>query len=112
AVATFIDVYQNIGIVNFRKELDFRKDLVFSVAAKIGTFVCTIPLAIILKNYWALVGGILVGTLVRIVMSYIMQNYRPRISFACWQEIMGFSKWLVINNFLSFLFNRSDTFIL
>ena len=47
---------ENIGIVAFRKELDFRKEFVFQLSRKLAGFVVAVPLAFWLQSYWALVG--------------------------------------------------------
>jgi lipopolysaccharide exporter len=111
-VMTFLDGFQNIGIIDFRKDLAFHKDLVFMVGAKLAGFVVTVPLAILWRNYWALVAGILATSVVRVALSFTMHGYRPRITFAAWRELMHFSKWLMLNNVCAFFFSRSDTFVL
>lgn len=112
AVATLMDGFQNIGIVDFRKQLNFRRDFIFMVVAKLGAFVITVPLAFAWRNYWALVLGIVGGTVIRLALSYMMHGFRPKLTFAHWREIMHFSKWLVLVNIGGFLYNRSDTFVL
>lgn len=112
AAQTFIDGFQNIGIVDFRKALAFHKDLIFTVVGKLGTFGVTVPLAVLRRDYWALVAGIVAGAFLRVGLSYFMHSYRPRFSVASWGEIMHFSKWLLLNNACGFVFNRSDTFII
>lgn len=112
AIANFIDGFQNVGIVEFRKELAFHKDLVFNIICKLGSFVVTVPLAVVWRNYWALVAGVVANAVIRLLLSFAMHGYRPRISIASWREIMHFSKWLLLNNIAAFLFYRSDTFII
>jgi O-antigen/teichoic acid export membrane protein len=112
AASTVADGFQNIGIIDFRKDLAFHRDLIFSVLGKLAGFVVTIPLAFMWRNYWALVAGIVAGTLVRVVLSFLMHPYRPRFALSRWRDLMHFSKWLVLNNFLALLSSRSDTFII
>lgn len=104
--------FQNIGIVDFRKDLAFHKDLQFMVLAKIAGFVVTVPLAFLWRDYWALVVGIVAGSLARFGLSFAMHPYRPRFSIARWRHIMHFSKWLLLNNICGFVFSRSDTIML
>ena len=112
ALAAFVEGFANIGVVNFRKELQFHKDFAFMLGAKLGMFMVAVPLAFIWRDYWALVAGIVAGAFVRVALGYLMQPYRPRFSLAMWLEIVSFSKWLVANNILGFAYNRSDTFII
>ena len=112
ALSNFLDGLQNIGIVDFRKHLAFHRDLIFMVVGKLGMFVVTVPLAFLWRDYWALVGGLMAGAVVRLALSYLMHPFRPRFSLAHWREIMHFSKWLLANNICGFVFGRTDTFVI
>jgi lipopolysaccharide exporter len=103
---------ENIGIVIFRKDLDFRKEFIFQVSRKMIAFSVTIPLAFTLKSYWALVAGILASKLGGTLMSYWVQPFRPRISFVEVRSLMRFSRWLLLNNFVNFLKERSSDFVI
>jgi len=112
ALATFLTGFQNIAVVDFRKDLAFHRDLVFMVVGKLGPTVITVPLAFIWRDYWALVAGIVAGSAFRVALSFAMHNYRPRISFDRWRDLVHFSKWLLIGNLCGFIYGRGSTFIL
>ncbi len=101
----------NIGVVNFRKELDFRKEFVYRSAIKFVTVAITIPLAFYLRNYWALVLGSLASAILELGFSYRLSNYRPRVTLREWREIMSFSSWLLFNSFVQF-FNRRAVYLI
>lgn len=102
---------QNIGVVNFRKNLEWRREFVFSTVPRFVGFAVTVPLAMLLGNYWALVFGTLALRLATNVMSYTMQSFRPRPSLAAFSELFHFSKWLVIRNALIFINLRAPELI-
>ncbi len=112
ALATFFTGFQNIAVVDFRKELAFHRDLVFMVIGKLGPTIVTVPLAFIWRDYWALIAGIVAGSAFKVALSFAMHNYRPRISFEGWHDLMHFSKWLLIGNLCGFIYGRSSTFVL
>jgi O-antigen/teichoic acid export membrane protein len=112
AAAAFVDGFRNVGVVDFRKELRFDKEFRFMLARRVASFVLTVVLAVIWRNYWALVAGLMAGRFVLVPVSYFMHPYRPRLSFARWRGIMDFSKWLLLNNILHFVNLRSDIFFL
>ncbi len=112
SAATAVGCFANVGIIDFQKSMNFRKDFQFFVSARIVSFLVTVSLAIILRNYWALVCGILSGRLVRFLLSYWMHPFRPRPSLARAGEILHFSKWMLANNILGVANNRSDTFVI
>lgn len=102
---------ENIGTVDFRKDMTFGKDFQFLVSNKLIAFVVTVALAVLLRTYWALVCGIVAGGVAKTVLSYVLHPYRPRLSLSRWREIMGVSKWLLLTNILHFFNQRADSFI-
>ena len=75
ALGTFFRGFQNIAVVNFRKELAFHRDLVFMVVGKLGPTAVTVPLAFIWRDYWALVAGIVAGSVFRVGLSFAMHSW-------------------------------------
>ena len=112
AVGVVITGIGNVGIVDFRKNLEFHREFRFMLSQKIVSFVVVVPLAFIFRNYWALVAGILAGRIAGTGASYIMHPYRPRIALSAWRELFHFSKWLLLNNAIYVLRHRSADFII
>src|SRR5262245_10638267 len=79
-VALLVEGFQNIGLVAFRKRLDFRRDFAFLFGKRLIGFAVTVPLAMLWRDYWALVIGILAGRAGATALSYAVQSYRPRLS--------------------------------
>jgi len=112
AVGMLITSLQNIGVVDFRKKMEFNKEFKWLLSKKIVAFIVTVSLAFTLKSYWALIVGMLSGKLTATILSYYMHPYRPRISFAASRELFGFSTWLLFNNILFFLKLRAADFVI
>jgi O-antigen/teichoic acid export membrane protein len=98
----------NIGTVDFSRDLRFDRVFGYNFYAKLFSFTVTITLAVVLRNYWALVAGILCGQLARTVLSYVMHPYRPRISFAKMSEIWSFSIWTFVRAIGSYFITQVD----
>lgn len=111
SAAIFLRSFSNIGIVDFRKKLHFDKDFQILLIPRLASFFTTISLAFILKNYWALVIGYVVGHIAHLLASYILHRYRPRFSLIAFGKVFGFSKWLFANSVLQFAINKFDTFL-
>lgn len=112
ALGPLISSAENIGVVAFRKELNFRKEFLFQLSRKALGFLIVVPMALIIRNYWALVAGILFSKLAGTAISYLMHPYRPRFALSRAHELMVYSRWLLINNLLGFFIVRmSDFFI-
>ena len=73
---------ENVGVVAFRKEMRFDREFRFLLTKKILAFCTTVPLALWLHNYWALVAGTIMGRVGGVTLSYILHPFRPRLSLA------------------------------
>jgi O-antigen/teichoic acid export membrane protein len=89
--------FLNIGTVYFQKELEFNKQFALQFSMRLADFIVAVPLAIILKNAWALVIAFVAGDLVRIVVSYTIHPYRPRfdLNIGKAKELFEFGKWIL-----------------
>ena len=112
AIGAVVQGLENVGVVEFRKQLEFDKEFRYLLAKKLLAFGFTVPLAFWLRNYWALVIGTLVGRAGAVCLSYFVQPLRPRFSLAAASEMLHFSKWLMMQNLLSFLKERSAAFFI
>lgn len=95
--------FENTGIVDFRRQLDFRRDFYFLASKRALSFSITIALALTLRSYWALVIGTVAGRALGVALSYALHRYRPRPSLQAARELFGFSGWMLANNILSVL---------
>jgi lipopolysaccharide exporter len=55
--------------------------------------------------------GIVVGRGVGTLLGYFVHPYRPRFSLSARRELLGFSKWMLGNNFLQFGIQRASDVI-
>ena len=103
---------RNIGVINFTKNLNFRKEFQLRISRKISAVCVVIPLAFVWRDYWALIAGLLAGRVVELVLSYVMHSYRPRLALSEWRSLFGFGKWMLINNAMTFLGSKLDTLLI
>jgi len=54
-----LDGLQNIGVVDFRRDLDFGKEFRFGMYQKLMSFSVVVVLAITLRNYWVMIIGMI-----------------------------------------------------
>lgn len=111
-VAAVIRGLENIGIIEFQRDLNLAQEFKIGLARKIGGFVVTIAAALAWQSYWALIAGILTQRLIGLVMSFTMHQFRPRFSFAAKVELLSFTKWLALNNVVLFVVHRANDFII
>lgn len=111
ALGLFVQGFENIGIVAFRKELTLHKDFWFLLAKKITAFTITVSCALYMRNYWALIIGMVSSRFVGVGLSYLVHPYRPLLSLARASALVHFSKWLLITNALGVARSRTADII-
>jgi len=112
AAAPLIQSCENIGLVAFRRDLNFRAEFLITACKRLLLFVITVWVAFAWRSYWALVIGIIVGRGLGVGLSYLVHPFRPRFSLARRQELLGFSKWVLGTNFISFALQRCPDVII
>jgi O-antigen/teichoic acid export membrane protein len=112
ALASAVQGFENIGVVLFRKDLQFDREFRYLLAKKLMGFLVTVPLAFWLRDFWALVYGMLVSRFAIVAWSYAVHPFRPRFALGHAAQMMHFSKWLVLQNALTFLRERAASFVI
>lgn len=101
--------FTNIGIIDFRRDLEFRKDLQFNLLVNASRVIFSIVFAFVLRNYWAIVIGMVASTFIRVPLSYAMSPYRPRFDLRRAKDIwhISVSVWLIdLSKFLDMSADR------
>lgn len=88
---------RNIGVVYFRKNLDFKNHFILEVVPMLANICVVIPLAFYLRNVWALVFASLITSVATCCISYVMHPYRPRVDFNIGRalNLFNFGKWIL-----------------
>lgn len=97
---------ENTGTANFRRDMNFAAEFRFMFARRVISFLATMLAAWLLRSYWALVIGTMVGRWAGIALSYAMHSYRPRLCLSKARELFRFSGWLIFNNFMNVSLNK------
>ena len=111
AIFPLLSGFANIGVVDFRKQLVFRKEFAYRFTARLAGVVTTVIFAVLWQDYWALVAGQFANRGLRLVLSYAMHPFRPRLSLAKWRDLFHFSKWMFLNGIIMFATKRAGTFV-
>lgn len=112
ALKTFIAGFENVGIVNFQKYFEFHKLFLFRTLPSLVSFFVTLAAAFILRNYWALVIGILSQEFSSFVLSYILSPFRPRLCLTKVRELWSFSLWTFFRAIGSYFGNQIDKMVI
>ena len=110
-VAIVVNSVSNVGVIQFRKDLNFSKEFQFAMIGRVINFVATIGMAFALRNFWALVLGQLIGSVLGCIQSYVMHPYRPRLSVKAAREIWSFSQWMLLVNISNYALGKVDEIV-
>jgi O-antigen/teichoic acid export membrane protein len=112
ALAGGVWAVENIGIVFFRKELAFAKEIMLTTISTVVGLSVTIAGALLWRDYWALVAGFVAERLAWVTATYLLHPYRPRIRWEGARELWKFSRWIPLQNAATLLRNSIDAFLI
>lgn len=92
--------FENSGVAYLRRQMQFDREFILVTVPRLASMLVTIPLAYLLRSYWALIIGLLASRLTSLVASYLIHPFRPRLSLSKWRELISFSGWLQMLNIL------------
>jgi lipopolysaccharide exporter len=112
AIGTLATSVENIGPVAFRKDLQFHRDFQFMVAKRLVLFVLVLCLALVWRDYRALMISIVLGAMASTGLSYALHPFRPKWSLAKAPEIWGFSFRLASINLARYVNGNAEKLVI
>lgn len=105
--------FTNIGVYFLKKDMDFYRDFLFNASGAVVSLVVSVALAMIWNDVWALVYGIIAGEVVKVIYSFFIHPYLPRLNFHFHKamEIFHYGKWLFLSNILFFSIHSIGPYI-
>lgn len=104
--------FENVGVVEFRKNLDFAKEFRYWIFRRLSLFVFGLILALTLRNYLALAIAAPASAFVAVVFSFTMSTYRPKLCFSHIATVWGASRWMILQNTAQSALERADEFVI
>lgn len=111
ALAPILLQAANPATADFRKYFDFRREFYYLILPKFLSFGVTASCAFVWRNYWALVAGILTYHLLKLIASYLLNSFKPRLCLSAWREVMNFSKWLLVSTIMTVARKRMSALV-
>lgn len=91
----------NPGFAIFARELDFRREMLVEVAAKIIALTVAATLAVITRSYWAIAAGTIAAPLSMVLLAYLIAPWRPRLTLREWSSLSRFLSWSSLGQVLN-----------
>lgn len=107
-----IDGFKNPAFIIYEKSMVFSREFTLQLSHKLFTLVVTITFAILWRDHWALVAGLIAGSLARTSTSYLLRPFRPRPTLRAWRRLAAFSGWLMAANVVTALLQKMEFFLI
>jgi len=104
--------FQNIGVVNFMKHLNFHKSFLMTITCTVVDFTVSVSIIMIYRSVWGYIAGRVLSACVGLILSYVLSSYRPRFHFSVSKakELWKFGKWIFGVGPVVYLLNQADDF--
>ena len=109
-----IAAFSSIQMALYKRDLDFKTLFKVRIVGIFIPLIVTIPLALWLKNFWALVIGTIASNAVNAILLTCYSKWKPGFyySFAKLKEMFSFTMWSMIEAISIWLTNYVDVFII
>lgn|GEM_PF-3481151 len=108
-----IEELASIRIVELAKNLNFKSLAIIKIMeAVVNTVIAVILVSIF--QIWALVFGILAGSLTYLILSYVLAPYKPKLRFeiASINSFISFGLWIFLSSFITIVANSAVQIII
>jgi O-antigen/teichoic acid export membrane protein len=109
-LASLVQGFRNIGLVILRKEISFARIFWYDLATNVGGIALTVALAVLLRNVWALLIGLLLTAGLGTFFSYIFHPYRPSLALEkhALRRALNIGKFTLVIAVASYVANMAD----
>ncbi|ABX41587.1 oligosaccharide flippase family protein [Lachnoclostridium phytofermentans] len=108
-----LTTFSSIQIARYRRNFDYKTLFYVRIVSSGVPFLVTIPMAMIYKNYWALLIGTLASNIISVIGLTIRSDWKPRFYFSIrhFKEMFSFSMWTFLDIITMWLVSYTGTFI-
>ena len=101
---------QNPGVMYFLKNLEFHRQFVYQLTTRLAHVGVAVAYGVAFRSVWALAYGFLAGAVAKVLVSYVVHEYRPRPSFELdvARELFDYGKWITGSSIVSFIRSQGD----
>jgi len=96
-----------------KRDLNFKPLFYIRIFTSILPFVVTIPLALVYRNFWALIIGTIVKNVLTSFLLIVYTKWKPKLSFSFTRlkEMLSFSLWSMLETFSIWINQYIDVFL-
>ncbi len=108
-----LTAFSSIQTARFRRDFDFKTLFFIRLATAAVPLVVTVPLALILRSYWALIIGTLVSNGVNALVLTLRSRWKPKwyFNWKALREMFSYSWWILLESIAVWLTSYIGTFV-
>lgn len=105
--------FSSIQMARYRRMFDFRTLFIVRIISSLIPFFITIPLAFLMRNYWALLIGVLASNLFQAVFLTIRSKWKPNFYYSLdnLRKMLAFSFWSLLEALSIWFTSYMGTFV-
>jgi len=103
-----LNALKNPGSYLLKSELNYQKIFWLTIVQKLTSFIVVITIALLSPSFWALIIADLVASLIFLIGSYKIHDFRPRVSLINSNEQWLFSKYLLLKGMIGYARSQID----
>jgi O-antigen/teichoic acid export membrane protein len=114
-LTALISGFNSIALIRMQRHLELGRLAAIELTAQALSVALTVAWAFAVPSVWALVGGAVVGSLLKLILSHVLA--RGERSHFAWEakstrDILEFGKWIFLSTILAFLAGQADRLLL
>ena len=114
SILIIIVAFSSIQMARYKRDFDFKSLFFIRIITSLVPLIVTIPLAIILKNYWALLIGTFTTHISNALILTLKSKWKPKFyyDFKLLKQMISFTVWTLFESISIWLIAYADIFII
>jgi lipopolysaccharide exporter len=106
-----ISSFGNPAFMLLRRNQSYGLIFKLDIFKKVVAVIVMLVVAFTYKNYWAMVSGHIVASVIQLVGSFVLVKYRPAFSMKGAKQQWLFTKWMLSKGMMGYTRSQLDTFL-
>lgn len=113
SILIIVAAFSSIQMARYRRALDFKTLFYIRIITSLIPLIVTVPLAVVLRNYWALLIGTFASQLFNAIALTVRSKWKPKLyyNFALFKEMFAFTAWTLLESISIWLTTNIGVFI-
>ncbi len=113
SISIILVAFSSIQMARYKRDFDFKTLFFVRMGTALIPVFVTIPLAVVFRNFWALLIGTLAGNLFSAIALTVKSKWKPNLfyRFTILKEMLSFSAWTLLESVAIWLTSYADVFI-